>query len=380
MIRGLNHLMRRRQFLRKIGVALASVLTAGLTPRLMKKGKNNMIEEKEARFYERRNANAVQCLLCFRNCMIEDGRRGFCRNRENRNGRLLALTHSRPCTVMVDPIEKEPAYHMLPGTDILCTATAGCNSRCKHCQNWEISQATVESLHNLAYSPAQIVSLAVEHSCPTLSFTYSDPIAFHEYMFDISSLGKEKGLLTLCHTNGTMQPDPLKELLKVLDGVTVDLKGFTDDFYGDICSMKLQPVLRSLELIRKSGRHLEIVNLVIPTWNDNPKDIRRMCRWIAKTLGRDVPLHLNRFHPAYKLQNIQPTPRETLENAYSIAREEGLEYVYIGNMPGHKLNSTFCPKCGSLLIQRVHFFSTTDKLKDGRCRDCGLELPGIWKI
>lgn len=371
--------MHRRQFLRKLGIIFAGVLTGVLTLRLKKEARSSTIVAKEARFYKPLAASAVQCQLCFRECVIPKGSRGFCRNRENRNGRLLALTHSRPCTVMVDPIEKEPAYHMLPGTDILCTATAGCNSRCKHCQNWEISQATVESLHNFGYLPEEIVSLAVKNNCPTLSFTYSDPIAFYEYMFDISSLGKEKGLLTLCHTNGTMQQGPLKELLKVMDAVTVDLKGFTDDFYRDICSMKLEPVLRSLEAIRKSGRHLEIVNLVIPTWNDNPKDIRRMCRWIAKTLGKDVPLHLNRFHPAYKLQNIQPTPRETLENAYSIAREEGLEYVYIGNMPGHKFNSTFCPKCGSLLIKRVHFFSATDKLKDGSCGNCGLKIQGIWQ-
>jgi len=303
----------------------------------------------------------------------------MCRNRINREGRLIALTYGRPCTVMVDPVEKEPAHHLLPGTRILCTAAAGCNSRCKHCQNWEISQAEVDAIRSFDYSPSDLADMAVEKGCPTLSFTYSDPIAFYEYMFDICREGKKRGLLTLCHTNGTMRPEPLARLLGVLDAVTVDLKGFSDRFYEEVCSMKLDPVLRSLKAIRKAGRHLEIVNLMIPTLNDDPEDVRGMCRWIAKELGTDVPLHLNRFHPAYRIRNLPPTPAKTLEDAHATAKEAGLEYVYIGNMPGHKFNNTFCPKCGSVLIRRFHFFSSVSKLEDGHCADCGLAVPGIWK-
>jgi pyruvate formate lyase activating enzyme len=281
---------------------------------------------------------------------------------------------------MVDPVEKEPAHHMLPGSDILCMAAAGCNSRCKHCQNWEISQADIEKLPDLGHSPKALVTLAEARKCPTVSFTYSDPIAFYEYMYDTCVEAKKRGLLTLCHTNGTLREEPLQKLLEVLDAVTVDLKGFTERFYRETCSMKLAPVLSTLKAIRKAGRHLEIVNLMIPTLNDGGADVKRMCRWIADQLGHDVPLHLNRFHPAYRLRNLPPTPVRTLEASHAVAKGEGLEYVYIGNVPGHRYNSTFCPKCGAMLIQRFHFFTRLAKLKDGACRECGHSIPGIWTV
>ncbi len=301
--------------------------------------------EKEALHYERLDTLRARCRLCFRECVLADEQRGMCRNRVNRKGKLIALTYERASTVMVDPVEKEPAHHLLPGPDILCLAAAGCNSRCKRCQNWTLSQAAVEDIAWSHYPARRLVALAQKRGCPTISFTYSDPIAFYEYMLDVCVAAKEAGLLTLCHTNGTLQEAPLLQLLRVLDAVTIDVKGFTETFYETVTSLRLASVLRSLKAIRKANRHLEVVNLILPGLNDNLQDIRRMCRWLARELGRDVPLHLNRFYPAYRLTDRPPTPIQTLEAAWQVAREEGLEYVYIGNVPGHKYNSTFCPAC-----------------------------------
>lgn len=335
---------------------------------------------KEAMYYKKLEDNKVQCMLCFRECIISEGRRGICRNRENRKGILYTLVYSQPSAVHIDPIEKEPQLHMLPGTKILCIGTAGCIFRCKHCHNWHLSQKPIEEMYVIyRLSPEEIINIALKENIPTISFTYNEPICFYEYVYDIAKLAKQHDLKILWHSNGAINPAPLKELLKYTDAVTIDLKGFTDKFYRDVCAAELKPVLRTLKIIKKEGVWLEIVNLIIPTLNDDPKDIERMCKWIKKNLGKDVPVHFSRFFPNYKLTNLPPTPIEKLEEAYRIAKKVGLEYVTIGNVPGHKYNSTFCPKCEKRLIHRIHFHVLSNNIKNGKCKFCGYKIAGIWK-
>ncbi len=336
---------------------------------------------REAMFYQKLDKNEVQCRLCFRECIIAEGKRGICRNRENRSGSLYNIVHGRPSAVHIDPIEKEPQLHMLPGSEILCLGTAGCNFRCRFCHNWQLSQRPLEEM-SYVYDlpPDEVIKLALEKNTPTISFTYNDPISFYEYVYDVAKLAKAKGLKILWHSNGTLNPEPLRELLKYTDAVTIDLKGFTDKFYRQASLAQLQPVLASLKIIKEEGVWLEIVNLVIPTLNDDPEDIKRMCVWIKENLGADVPLHFSRFSPSYKLTDLPPTPIKTLERAHAIACQAGLEYVTVGNVPGHKYNSTFCPKCKKMLIKRVHFSVLSNNIKDGKCKFCGQKIPGIWSL
>ncbi|NIS60501.1 MAG: AmmeMemoRadiSam system radical SAM enzyme [Proteobacteria bacterium] len=375
--------LSRRDFLSKGSLLCLGLGILGGIPGCSSKPNEKHVSKsgrilQEARYYEKQKGGMVRCRLCFRQCLVADGDRGFCRNRENHGGTYYTLVYGLPCAIQIDPIEKEPSYHMLPGSFMFCTATASCNNRCKFCHNWHISQRSVEETINFDLSPVRIVGLASEQNCESLSFTYSEPTVFYEYMYDIAKLGKEKGLKILFHTNGSMNPEPLSALLQHMDGVTVDLKGFTETFYREASSSELAPVLRTLRHIRESRRHLEVVNLVIPTLNDDMVKIREMCVWITENLGKDIPLHFTRFSPAYKLTHLPPTPIETLERARKIAQEEGLEYVYIGNVPGHEGNNTFCPQCHKKLIHRVHFAVLANEVKEGKCPSCGYPIRGIW--
>jgi pyruvate formate lyase activating enzyme len=353
-------------------------------------------EGHEARYYQRLTHDVVRCQLCWRGCTIAPGEVGFCRNRRNVDGVLYSLVYGRPGALQVDPIEKEPCFHMLPGSSILCTGTAGCNNRCLHCHNWPLSQRSIDEIRSYTYTPAQVAAMAIETTpgefsasagpialaalpCDAVSFTYNEPTVFYEFMFDIAMLARELGLKALFHTNGSIEREPLQEILPVMNAVTVDLKGFTESFYRRVISGELEPVLRTLERIRRADVHLEIVNLVIPTHNDDPDDLRRMCAWIVANLGAEVPLHFTRFFPNYQLDRLTATPVETLETAAEIADAEGLRYVYIGNLPGHRRNSTYCPTCGEELIRRSHFTVSQIRIDEGRCPACGLAIPGIWE-
>jgi pyruvate formate lyase activating enzyme len=373
--------LTRREFLKKLG--LLGLGLGGLTVL------SNCSSERpapsadaeglhEARWYENSPRQTVQCRLCFRGCIIAEGKRGFCRARENRGGKLYTLVYGKPCAIQIDPIELEPMYHLLPGHRNLALATASCNFRCKFCQNWHISQRSPEETRNRDLSPQEIVIMAIERGCKSISSTMNEPIVFYEYMYDINRLAKEMGLRTLFHTNGSLRPEPLFALLEYMDAVTVDLKAFTQQFYEEVSESELEPVLETLRNVKKAGVHLEIVNLVIPTLNDNLDDIRRMCVWIRENLGAEVPLHFTRFFPAYKLTSLPPTPVATLEAAVRIADEEGLRYVYIGNVPGHERNSTFCPECGERVIHRIHCNVLSMDVERGKCRFCEHEIPGIW--
>ena len=357
----------------------------------------------EARYYRQLEDNWVQCQMCFRRCTVPEGGRGFCRNKVNVAGRYYTKVYGRPSALQIDPIEKEPAFHMLPGATIFCTGTASCNNRCKFCHNWHLSQRSFEEIEHLDVTPEQTIKLAQgmgygstlssvrvvagsstpdqlhqENKCDAVSFTYNEPTVFYEHMFDVARLATQAGLRALFHTNGGINEEPLAALLEHMDAVTVDLKAFTPEFYRKVSSSELEPVLRTLQQIHRSGVHLEIVNLVVTTLNDDLDDIRRMCQWIRDTLSAEVPLHFTRFFPNHQLTSLPPTPVDTLEGAARIADEEGLQYVYIGNCPGHERNSTFCPECGKKIVGRMHFSVLSLDVKEGRCRFCGHSIPGVW--
>jgi len=334
---------------------------------------------RKAMFFQRIENNFIHCRLCFRQCLIPDGKRGFCRVRENRSGEIQSLVYGRPSGLQIDPIELEPMYHMVPGHKNLCVYTASCNFRCKHCHNWSISQSAPEEIKALHFSPREIVEEALRQGCQSISHSINEPTVFYELMYDVVRIAKKRGLLTLCHTNGGMTKTPLLELLKFMDGVTVDLKSFNPKFYQEVSDARLEPVLESLKTIKETNKHLEIVNLIIPTLNDHRDDIKKMCKWIIENLGRNIPLHFTRFSPSYKMTHLPYTPIKTLEEARSIAVGEGIRYVYIGNVVGHPANSTYCPKCGKKLIERTHFLVLKNHVKNGFCPFCDEKIPGIWR-
>lgn len=368
----------RRVFI-KFGISAAASLC--LNGRVAESFGETKQKYKEAMFYKKMDDGSVHCRLCFRECRIAPAGRGFCKNRENQNGVLGSIVYGRPAALQLDPIEKEPMFHNLPGSEILCTGTAGCNFRCRFCHNWHLSQRTPEELdpHAARMTPEDIVKTAVKRGTG-LSFTYNEPTVFYEFMYDIAKLGSAKGLNTIFHTNGGMAAEPMKELLKYMRGVTVDLKGFTADYYKDVSFARMTPVLDTLKLIKKEGRWLEIVNLVIPTLNDDMKGIKDMCLWIKENLDDEVPVHFIRFFPAYKMTHLPQTPVKTLEAARETAIKAGLKYVYVGNVPGHKANSTYCPRCEKRIIERTHFSVESNEIKKGKCRFCGYPIAGLWKI
>jgi len=324
------------------------------------------------------NNRRIQCQLCPRECLVADKQRGFCGVRENRGGKYYSLVYGNPCAVHVDPIEKKPFYHLLPASTSFSIATAGCNFRCKFCQNWEISQTTPDETYNLDLPPDKIVTLAKKAGSRSIAYTYVEPTIFFEFMLDTAKLAKKEGILNVYHSNGFINPGPLKELCQVLDAANIDLKGFTEEFYSSMSQGRLAPVLQTLKTLKKEGVHLEITNLVIPTKNDAADNVRKMCSWIKNEVGADTPLHFSRFYPLYKLRNLPPTPVSTLEKSRQIAMDVGLKFVYIGNVPGHEGERTYCPSCRKLLIGRQGYYIVEVHLNKGKCKFCGQPIPGIW--
>ncbi|MGC8798328.1 MAG: AmmeMemoRadiSam system radical SAM enzyme [candidate division WOR-3 bacterium] len=332
----------------------------------------------EARWYKKLGNGVVQCELCPRRCVIGPGKRGFCRVRENRNGVLYSLVYGRPCSINREPIEKAPFFHFLPGRERLTLATVGCNQRCKYCQNWEISQAKPEDVPARALSPDEVVALAEELKLPIICFTYTEPVVFYEYMYDIAVRARAKGIRTAVVSGGYINPEPLEALCQVVDAIKIDLKGFTPEFYQQVCGSTLRPVLAACQTVARSRVHLELVNLVVPGYNDDSTMIMKMCQWIRDSLGDTVPVHFTRFHPDYKLLSSPATPVPTLERAVRVARRIGLKFVYLGNVPGHPDENTYCPNCGQKLIGRQGFTVTENNIVNGRCRFCHTRISGVW--
>lgn len=363
---------KRRDFV-KICLGTAGYCLAYNLPELLAK-----VEAKEALYYEKQG-NVIKCLRCPHTCIIKKNERGFCRIRENREGKLYNIVYALPCAVHIDPIEKKPFFHVLPGSNSFSLATAGCNLRCKFCQNWQISQAAPEEVNSIEMLPEEAVERAQNSGCSSVAYTYTEPTVFYEYTQDIAKLAKEKGLKNVMHSNGFINPEPLRNLCQYFTAINVDLKGFTEDFYRDICSANLKNVLESLVIIKKEMKvWLELTTLIIPTLNDNPDLIRKMCAWIKGNLGEAVPLHFSRFFPMYKLTNLPPTPVSTLENARNIAQEIGLKFVYIGNLPGHKAENTYCPNCQNEIVKRVGYSVLSNLIIGGKCKICSHPIPGVW--
>ena len=372
--------MKRRNFLgTAAGGGLA--LGTGLVPALINLhafGQEANLSHIEARYYKKLPDREIECGLCPRKCRLGDKERGYCGVRENDGGTYYTLVYGKVCALNVDPIEKKPFFHVLPKTNALSLAAAGCNVNCKFCQNWEISQSRPEQVRAIDFPPDRVAEAAGRYGCPTIAYTYSEPTVYYEFMFDTAVEARKRGIRSVVVSGGHINPEPLEALTKTVDAIKIDLKAFTPEFYKTYVRGELRPVLESLALIHKSGTWLEVVYLVIPTLNDSIGDIRRMARWMAETLGTDVPLHFTRFSPMYLLKNLPPTPVSSLEAARNAAREEGLRFVYIGNVPGHEGENTVCPKCRTLLIQRFGFQIQKNILKGGACPNCRTAIPGLW--
>jgi pyruvate formate lyase activating enzyme len=288
------------------------------------------------------------------------------------------MVYGNPCAVHVDPIEKKPFYHFLPTAAAFSLATAGCNLRCLYCQNWSISQVGPEDVEHADLPPASVVQYAQQAEAPVVAYTYSEPTAFYEYMLATAHLARDAGLRNVVVSAGFINPEPLLALCSVVDAIKIDLKGYDEGFYQEVCGAELGPVLEAISTIYEAGVHLEIVNLVVPTLNDSLDQLRTLARWVARDLSPDIPVHFSRFHPQYKLANLPPTPVETLERAQEIALEEGVRFVYVGNVPGHAGNNTYCPGCRQAIIVRQGFAVVEYHLDAGRCAHCGESIPGVW--
>lgn len=351
--------------------------------------------------------NGIRCDLCPFECFLPEGARGICKVRQNSGGRLKTLVHSRPVSVHIDPIEKKPVYHLLPGSLIYSLATAGCNLSCRACQNWEISQIFPEqspssviaperldisaspdgrmyaSLKNTEVStltPGQIIKYALATRSRSVAYTYSEPVVFYEYMLETARLAKKAGLKNVMVSAGYINPKPLAELLPYIDVVKIDLKGFDGSFYKKFSGGELRFVKQTLLELKRQKAMFEVVNLVVPTLNDSDESLKELSRWVKTELGPDTPLFFSRFTPNYRLQNLPQTPVETLTKARDIALKEGLRYVYVGNVPGHPGESTYCPKCGKIMVRRYGYAVLENLLtpNSGRCPYDGTRIPGIW--
>ncbi len=321
----------------------------------------------------------IQCDLCPRFCLLKDGDRGFCFVRQNQGGRMILTTYGLSTGFCVDPIEKKPLNHFLPGTSVLSFGTAGCNLGCQFCQNWSISKSReVEDLSEKA-SPETIAEMADNLKCHSVAFTYNDPVIWTEYAIDTARACQDRGIKTVAVTAGYITGEARSELLSVMDAANVDLKGFTEGFYRRLTLSHLEPVLETLQWIRhKTNVWLEITNLMIPGENDSPEEVEQMCRWIASNLGTDVPVHFTAFHPAYRLPDKPCTPQATLARAREQALAAGLKYVYSGNVPNRKGQSTYCPGCGECVIERKGYSIGAYRLNRNRCSTCHTVIPGVF--
>ncbi len=330
---------------------------------------------KEALFWHPLDGS-IQCDLCPHNCKIAPGRRGICRVRENRDGRLYALTYGRPVSLAVDPVEKKPLFHVYPGSDIYSVGLTGCNMRCSFCQNWEISQANPEDLPLYDVPPETVVKNALESGCRGIAFTYNEPTISIEYSIDTFKIAKKEGLFT-CHvTNGYINPEPARELAKYLDCANVDFKSPEEGFYRRLCKApRLEAVKEAIRIWKDAGVFVELTNLIIPGENDSPELIDGVIDFVS-SLGKDTPLHFSAFHPHYQMRNVPPTPPDKVEWAVKHARERGLEYVYAGNLFGSRWETTYCPSCGSPVIERRGYLVAKVSLDhENRCTRCGHKIP-----
>jgi pyruvate formate lyase activating enzyme len=332
---------------------------------------------KEALYYSK-TSHGVRCFKCPHGCNLGEGETGRCRNRVCQNGKLYTIAYGNPCAVHIDPIEKKPFNHFLPSTRAFSIAVAGCNLRCLNCQNWQISQVSPHETLNDDLSPEAVVEQCLSTGCESIAYTYSEPITFYEYVLDTAKVAREKNIRNVFKSNGYINELPLRRLCKSLDAANIDLKSYSEEIYAKLSEGALAPVLRTLKVLREEGVWLEITNLVIPSWTDDRDMIKRMCEWLCANGLQDSPLHFSRFTPLYKLTQLPLTPVATLENAREIALQAGVRYVYIGNVPHHEAENTFCHKCRKMIIERRGFSVLQNFVKKGRCQFCQEKIPGVW--
>jgi pyruvate formate lyase activating enzyme len=329
--------------------------------------------KKEAILYEKLDS-VLNCHICNRNCIISNGKTGFCGMRQNDNGTMYSLNYASASSVAVDPIEKKPLFHFYPGSLSFSLGSVGCNFRCPYCQNWTISQADLDEIGTRDIPPDAAIQMAKENICQSISWTYNEPTMWFEYTYDSAKLARKAGLKTVYVTNGYMSEESLDLIAPYLDAANVDLKGMSDKFYQELCQARLEPVLENIQTMHDEGIHIEVTNLVIPGYNDSDEDLKALVEFVAD-VGVEIPLHFTRFYPHYKMNQVPPTPVETLEKAQKMAMEAGIKYVYVGNVPGSDGENTRCPECGELLIKRDGFSIGSNNLKkDKKCPECRAKI------
>ena len=333
----------------------------------------------EALFFKTLDDGRIQCTLCPRNCKLKPGQHGFCYVRQNVGGKLITLAYGKPYAVNVDPIEKKPLFHFLPGTQALSIGTAGCNMACKYCQNWDLSKAKFDQTKAMDISPARMLQMALHYNSDSIAYTYNEPTIFAEYAMDTAREGQDYNLKNVMITNGYINPEAINEVYKDIDAANVDLKSFSSEFYEKLTLSRLEPVLTTLKHLKKIGIWIEITNLIIPGYNDNIEEITRMCEWIRDELDTFVPLHFTAFHPSYKLTQVHSTKPSTLLRIRERALEIGLKYVYVGNIFNEEASSTYCHNCKSLLVRRNWYNTAVVNLSSGYCNNCGEAIPGVFK-
>lgn len=330
-----------------------------------------------ADFWHKKQEGII-CTLCPHTCFLKDEETGLCRTRKNMDNRLFSLVYGYPCAIQIDPVEKKPLYHFYPGSKTLSLSTTGCNLRCLNCQNHHISQADFRSSDHNYTSPQHITKRALLLNCQSISYTYTDPIVYYEYARDIAIQAHENGLKNIIVSAGYINKKPLRDWCRHLDAANIDLKSFDDLIYQRLNGIRLKPVLQSLEILKEEGIWLEITNLIIPGFTDDLKMIKKMCSWLAGNGFSDTPIHFSRFFPTYQLNHLSPTPINTLLTAYEIALHAGLKYVYLGNISHHKAESTYCPNCGALLIERKGYSTTLKGLNKSYCASCETTISGLF--
>lgn len=336
----------------------------------------------EAYLYESLDNNKVKCNLCSHRCVIKDGRRGICSVRENQGGILQTLVYGKLIAGHIDPIEKKPLFHFLPGTLSYSIATVGCNFRCQFCQNADIAQMPADHsgmIRGETCQPSEVVAAAARDGCRSISYTYTEPTVFFEFAYNTAKLAFEKGLRNVFVTNGYMTAEALEMITPYLDAANVDLKAFTDKYYKDLCGARLKHVQATLKLMKTNGIFVEVTTLIVPGLNDDPAELKDLAAFIAQDLGVDTPWHISRFHPTYKLIDRAPTPVKTLTTARKIGLKAGLRYVYTGNVPGNAAENTFCYSCGEMVIERYGFQVGKMRIKNGQCEKCGAQIDGVWE-
>ncbi|MEN8121790.1 MAG: AmmeMemoRadiSam system radical SAM enzyme [Bacteroidota bacterium] len=375
--------MKKREFLKKLAISSGAITGIQLFPvNVLAEnhfGEHFQSKPKREALYYIKTPRGLRCKICPNECDIKPGETGDCRTRISKGGKLYATAYGNPCAIHVDPIEKKPLYHFLPTSKTYSIATAGCNLACLNCQNWTISQKKPSETKNYDLMPGEVIKQAKKYKCKSIAYTYSEPIVFYEYVLDSAKIAQANGIKNVFVSAGYINEKPLREISKYIDAANIDLKSFSDDIYAKLNAGKLEPILKTLKILKEENVWLEITNLVIPSWTDDLGMITKMCKWLKNNGFENSPLHFSRFHPMYKLTQLPSTPVSTLEKAREIALNEGLNHVYVGNVPGSKSQNTYCPSCGKIVIERKGYRIMTNKIHSGKCSNCNYKIAGVWE-